>query len=164
MTLIDGLSRATDHAHSLGIFYDVRRCEAHDDLQAAADELGIELQDVVKTMILRAPHDYFVAALVPGGRVLSWPKLRRYLGTNRISIAPAVVAAEVTGYPKGGISILGNKRKMPIVADSRIQGRKIAVRAGTRQHNLLVDADSLCLGLGVAVSDLTDEQYVAIRS
>lgn len=150
-----GLERAIAHAIRLGLDVEPRPAKAYDDLSGAAEELGIDLTDVVKTMVLRS-GDTFLIALVPGGFTLSWPKVRAALGVNRVTIANGNEAAAHTGYPKGGISILGLDDDMTILADKRLRGRRIAIRAGTRTHSLLVDADDLFGALRADVRDLCD--------
>lgn len=157
MNEVDAIScgRASLAAVALGLSVEARPAAAHRDLSAAAQELGMDLERVVKTMVLRSGSAYFIA-LVPGGYRLSWPKVRAALGVGRVTIASADEATIVTGYPKGGISPLGLGGVERILADSHICGQEIAIRGGVRTHNLVVDADSLILGLSADVFDLCD--------
>jgi Aminoacyl-tRNA editing domain len=49
--------------------------------------------DVVKTLVVRCGEDDFLFVLVPGDRVVSWPKLRALLGVSRLSLPDAEVGA-----------------------------------------------------------------------
>lgn len=152
---VHSLDRAVADANRLNLEFELRPSGAHDDLSEAAAELGLALPDVVKTMVLRA-DDVFLIVLVPGDRTLSWRKLRAVLGVNRITIARGDVAAERTGYPKGGISVLGLDGSLAVLADTRLLGRRIGIRAGTRAHSMLIDADALLDAVDAAIHDLSD--------
>jgi prolyl-tRNA editing enzyme YbaK/EbsC (Cys-tRNA(Pro) deacylase) len=64
----------------------------------AARARGVAPADVAKTLVVRRGDDDFLFVLVPGGRALSWPKLRRLLGVSRLSLPAAGVARAATGY------------------------------------------------------------------
>jgi prolyl-tRNA editing enzyme YbaK/EbsC (Cys-tRNA(Pro) deacylase) len=64
----------------------------------AARARGVAPADVAKTLVVRRGDDDFLFVLVPGGRALSWPRLRRLLGVSRLSLPAAGVARAATGY------------------------------------------------------------------
>ena len=66
------------------------------------------------------PADDFVFVLVPGGRQISWPKLRSLLGISRISLPDADVAREATGYERGAITPFGSTTAWPVIADATV--------------------------------------------
>jgi Cys-tRNA(Pro)/Cys-tRNA(Cys) deacylase len=159
MTIIEpGLRRVIEHAEQAGVTAEVVECGSYLRLEEAASHLGIDLADVVKTMVLRLSDSAFVIVLVPGDQVLSWSKVRRALGVNRVSIATAAVAVSVTGYPKTGISPLGHAPQIAVLADERLVGRRIALRAGTPHHSIIVDADKLVEGLNATQTDLCESK------
>ena len=45
-------------------------------LAEAAAARGVDVVDVVKTLVVRRGDDDYLFVLVPGGRAISWPKLR----------------------------------------------------------------------------------------
>ena len=89
----------------------------------AAQARGVEVADVVKTIVVRRGADDFVFVLVPGDRVISWPKLRALLGVNRLSLPDAATAKDATGYERGTITPFGSTNPWPVVVDERIRGR-----------------------------------------
>ena len=66
-------------------------------LEEAAAARGVQIPDVVKTIVVRRGEDDFLFVLVPGDRVISWPKLRTLLGVNRLSMPEAATARAATG-------------------------------------------------------------------
>lgn len=125
-------------------------------LAEAATARGVEPADVVKTMVVRRGDDDHVFVLVPGDRVISWPKLRALLGVNRLSMPQAEDALKVTGYPRGTITPFGAKAALPVVADTRLAGRVITLGAGVSNTALAVDADQALAALEAQIADVTD--------
>ena len=127
-------------------------------LAEAAVARGVEPADVVKTMVVRRGEGDFVFVLVPGDRVISWPKLRALLGVNRLSMPDADEALAVTGYPRGTITPFGAKTALPVIADERLRGRAITLGAGVNNTAIAVDADAALAALDAQVADVTDPE------
>jgi prolyl-tRNA editing enzyme YbaK/EbsC (Cys-tRNA(Pro) deacylase) len=100
----------------------------------------------------------FVFALIPGGRKISWPKLRGLLGVNKLSLPHAAVALDVTGYERGTITPFGSTRAWPVYADATIVGREIAMGAGEAGYTAFVDADAMISAFGATVADISDPE------
>ena len=103
-------------------------------LAEAATARGVEPADVIKTMVVRRGEGDYVLVLVPGDRVISWPKLRALLGVNRLSMPDADEALAVTGYPRGTITPFGTTTALPVIADERMSGRAGHARCWRAQH------------------------------
>jgi prolyl-tRNA editing enzyme YbaK/EbsC (Cys-tRNA(Pro) deacylase) len=125
-------------------------------LEEAAGILGITPADIVKSLVVKHKDGSFLFALVPGDRQISWPKLRGLLGVNKLSLPPADVALEATGYERGTITPLGSIRAWPVYADATIAGRRISMGAGQHGYSAFVDADALTTALGAVVADISD--------
>jgi len=122
----------------------------------AAAALGVEVADVVKTLVVRRADDDYVLVLVPGDRVISWAKLRAVLGVNRLSLPDAAAAKEATGYERGTITPFGTARPWPVIADDRIPGRTITLGTGEHGAAVALDADEALAALKATVADITD--------
>ena len=83
---------ALDALNAAGIAYRVTRHGPVRSLAEAAQARGVEVADVVKTIVVRRGDNDFLFVLVPGDRVISWPKLRTLLGVNRLSMPDAATA------------------------------------------------------------------------
>jgi Cys-tRNA(Pro)/Cys-tRNA(Cys) deacylase len=145
-------------AQSAGLVHRVIRHGPVGSLAEAAAARGVEPADVVKTMVVRRGPDDFLFVLVPGDRVISWPKLRALLGVSRLSMPDAAVAREVTGYERGTITPLGATVAWPVIADERILGRQVSLGSGERGVAIAAQADDLVAALGAAVADISDPQ------
>jgi prolyl-tRNA editing enzyme YbaK/EbsC (Cys-tRNA(Pro) deacylase) len=142
----------------MGLAHRVIRHGSVRSLAEAAVARGVQLADVVKTMVVRRGDGDFVFVLVPGDRVISWPKLRALLGVNRLSMPDADEALAVTGYPRGTITPFGAKSALPVIADERLRGRAITLGAGVNNTAIAVDGNGALAALGAQVADVTDAE------
>ncbi|MFD6562729.1 aminoacyl-tRNA deacylase [Micromonospora profundi] len=127
-------------------------------LAEAAAARGVEVPDVVKTIVVRRSADDHLFVLTPGDRVISWPKLRALLGVHRLSMPDAAGALAATGYERGTITPFGASTAWPVIADERLRGRQITLGAGERGLAVAVDADAAIAALDATVADVTDPQ------
>jgi Cys-tRNA(Pro)/Cys-tRNA(Cys) deacylase len=151
----DNSARALAAADELGLRYEVTRHGPVRSLQEAAAARGVDPSAVVKTLVVRISDDDFRLVLVPGDREISWPKLRALLGVNRISMPPADVAREVTGYERGTITPLGSTTAWPVIADATLHG-PVSLGAGAHGVAVTVDAAALVAALAAQVADVTE--------
>lgn len=154
----DGVGRARflADAASRGLNVQVVERLAANSLEEAAGILGIRPADIVKSLVVKHKDGSFLFALVPGDRQISWPKLRSLVGVNKLSLPPADVALEATGYERGTITPLGSTTAWPVFADRSIAGRRISMGAGEHGYSAFVDADALTSALGATVADISD--------
>ena len=147
---------AATAAAALGIGHRLLRHGPVTSVAEAAAAQGVEVRDLVKTLVVRRAADDYVLVLVPGDRSISWPRLRALLGANRLSMPDAATAREATGYERGTITPFGAARPWPVIADERTRGRTITLGAGERGVGLQVDADEAVAALGGTFADVTE--------
>jgi Cys-tRNA(Pro)/Cys-tRNA(Cys) deacylase len=152
----DGAARAAAALEASGIPHTITRHGRVGSLEEAAAARGVEPRDIVKTLVVRRAEDDYLFVLVPGGREISWPKLRALLGVNRMSMPEAATARDVTGYERGTITPFGSTTAWPVVADATIAGRPVSIGAGAHGVAATVQADDLVRVLGAQVADVTD--------
>ncbi len=150
-------------AEDSGLTHRVIRHGPVGSLAEAARARGVTPADVVKTLVVRRGPDDFLFVLVPGNRVISWPKLRELLGVSRLSMPDAEVARQATGYERGTITPLGSIRPWPVIADERVRGREITLGAGEHGLALAVDADQTLQALHASVADISDPEAQPTR-
>jgi Cys-tRNA(Pro)/Cys-tRNA(Cys) deacylase len=149
---------ALDALNAAGIAYRVTRHAPVRSLAEAAQARGVEVADVVKTIVVRRGDNDFLFVLVPGDRVISWPKLRMLLGVNRLSMPDAATAKAATGYERGTITPFGSTTPWPVIADERLRGRAITLGAGEHGVSVALDGDEAIRGVGAEVADVTDPE------
>jgi Cys-tRNA(Pro) deacylase len=153
-----GRRRVEDDAAARGIPIRIVERPAARSLEEAAELLGIQPGDIVKTLVVKRSDDTFVFALVPGGRKISWPKLRAVLHVNKLQLPDASVALAATGYERGTITPFGSTTAWPVIADETVAGRTVSMGAGEHGYSLFVDADLLLAGFSATVADITDPE------
>ena len=152
------MTAALDALTAAGLDHRVIRHGPVRSLAEAAAARGVDIPDVVKTIVVRRGADDYLFVLVPGGRVISWPKLRALLGVSRLSLPDAAEAKEATGYERGTITPYGSRKPWPVIADERLRGREITLGAGEHGTAVAVDADAAVSGLAGTWSDITDPE------
>jgi Cys-tRNA(Pro) deacylase len=154
------LSSALDALEAAGLPHRVIRHGPVSSLAEAAQARGVQPADVIKTLVVRRADDDFLFVLVPGDRVISWPKLRALLGVSRLSLPPPDVALAATGYERGTITPFGSSHPWPVIADERIRGRMITLGAGQHGVAVAVDADAALRALAAVGADVSDPEPV----
>lgn len=98
----------------------------------AAEKLGLDPAQVFKTLVERVDGQLTVA-LVPVARTLDLKALAAAVGGKRAAMAELTDAERATGYVAGGISPLGQKKRLPMVVDaSALALARMHVSAGRR--------------------------------
>jgi Cys-tRNA(Pro)/Cys-tRNA(Cys) deacylase len=152
----DGSARAVAAAEELGLSFEVTRHGPVRSLEEAAAARGVAPHQVVKTMVVRVTEGEHVFVLVPGDREIAWARLRALLGVNRLTMASADEAHEVTGYVRGTITPLGSRTPLRVVADSSMTGL-VSLGGGAPGVALLLDATELVQALSATVADVSAE-------
>ena len=126
-------------------------------LEEAARLRGVDPSAIVKTMVVRRGDEDFVFVLVPGDRVIDWPKLRSVLGQRRLSMPDADEAQAVTGYARGTITPFGATTPWPVVADERIADRTASIGGGDHGVSITIDGRTLIDALEADEADVTSD-------
>jgi Cys-tRNA(Pro)/Cys-tRNA(Cys) deacylase len=119
----------------------------------AADALGIAPDRIFKTLIALCDGRPAVA-IVPVAGELDLKRFADALGGRRAVMADPAEAERVTGYVVGGISPLGQRRRLPTVLDAAAGAHEtVFVSAGRRGLQLEL-APSILVELTGAVTAL----------
>jgi Cys-tRNA(Pro)/Cys-tRNA(Cys) deacylase len=139
-----------------GVAHRVVATEPARDAAESARFQGIELRQLLRTIVVRRGADDYLFVLVPGGRRFDWPKLRAHLGVSRLSLPDAEDAKAVTGYERGTITPFGATHPWPVIADASINGLDIvAIGGGRRGVNVHLTPEDLVAATGADVVDVT---------
>ncbi|CAM5333184.1 Cys-tRNA(Pro) deacylase [Streptomyces sp. TSRI0384-2] len=100
--------------------------------EEAAEALGVSPDRVFKTLLAEVDGRLTVA-VVPVAGTLDLKALAAAAGGKRATMADPAAAERATGYVRGGISPLGQRRSLPTVLDaSATDHTTICVSAGRR--------------------------------
>lgn len=145
---------ATRAVATAGIAFEVIEYGRVDSVEEAAEKRGVPVDRVIKSLVVRLADGEYLMVLVPGDRVIDWPKLRALTGVSRMSLARADEAIEVTGYRPGTITPFGSKTVLPVVADASMDGLA-SIGGGAPGVAINVDAAELVKHLGATQADVT---------
>jgi Cys-tRNA(Pro)/Cys-tRNA(Cys) deacylase len=83
----------------------------------ASNALGVPPDRVFKTLIAEVDGN-MVTAVVPVGGELDLKALAAAVGGKKATMADVTAAERATGYVAGGISPLGQRKRLPVVLDA----------------------------------------------
>lgn len=156
MTQLTGRARVEADAQARGLEIAIVDRVGATSLEHAAELLGIEPSDIVKTLVVKHKDGSFLFALIPGDRQISWPKLRAVVGVNKLSLPDQSLALAATGYERGTITPLGSTTAWPVYADASMAGKRVSLGAGESGISLFVHADALLASFEATVTDITE--------
>ncbi|MFE9770193.1 Cys-tRNA(Pro) deacylase [Streptomyces sp. NPDC005931] len=149
-----GGTPATVALTAAGVEYTVHSYE-HDPShpsygEEAAEAMGVSPDRVFKTLVADVDGTLTVA-IVPVAGQLDLKALAAAVGGKRAAMADPALAERSTGYVRGGISPLGQRKKLPTVLDASASSHKtVCVSAGRRGLEVELSPDDLA-GLTRAV-------------
>ena len=139
-----------------GVPYRVVRTERPGSAEESAALQGVEVGQLIRSIVVRRGADDYVFVLVPGGRQIEWARLRAHLRVSRLSLPDQEEAFVATGYERGAITPFASSTSWPVVADASLIGRDVvAIGAGAHGVNIHVDPADLVRILDAEVADVT---------
>lgn len=122
--------------------------------QEAVEKLGFPAEQIFKTLLAKLDGQTLVVAIIPVAATLDLKALASTIGAKKAELAPVQEAEKATGYLAGGISPLGQKKRLPMVLDdSALHFEKIYVSGG--KHGL---------DIGLAPQDLVQLVQATVAS
>jgi len=120
----------------------------------ASEALGVPPERVFKTLVA-AVDGSLAVAVVPAARQLDLKALAAAVGGKKAVMAGVAAAERATGYVAGGISPVGQKRRLPIVVDSSaLELTTMFCSAGRRGLEIEIAPADLVTASGATVAPI----------
>lgn len=99
----------------------------------AAEKTGVDPARVFKTLVVAVDGAELVVGIVPVSALLSMKQIARAAGAKKAVMADPQAVQRSTGYVLGGVSPLGQKKRLrTFIDDSALNFETIYVSAGRR--------------------------------
>lgn len=121
----------------------------------AAEALNVPPETVFKTLVARGERTGINVFCIPVCCELDLKKAAKAAGDKNMELIAVKELLPLTGYIRGGCSPVGMKKKYPTVIDETcILWEEIAVSAGERGHQLIVNPEALAELIGATLVDI----------
>lgn len=144
-----------------GIAHQVRRYDASEATGDygidASTQLGLSPAEVFKTLVAETDTHTFVVAIVPVSGRLDLKQLAAAIHSKKTFMAEPASVEKMTGYVLGGVSPLGQKKRLRTVIDSSARRfEQIHVSGGRRGLEISLAPDDLAQLTEARFADIAD--------
>ncbi|MEO7028749.1 MAG: Cys-tRNA(Pro) deacylase [Acidobacteriaceae bacterium] len=144
---------------TLNIPYVLRTYEVDsNDLTAisVARKINLPPEQVFKTLLTHTHNGEHLFAIVPGDAELDLKKLAAAAGTRKAELASLKEVEPLTGYIRGGVTVLAARKPFRAFADESIElFDAVSVSAGMRGLQLVLAPADYLRAAQVTLADLT---------
>lgn len=99
----------------------------------AAEKLGISGSRVFKTLVVSLDGNALAVAVIPVTAMLSMKRIAKAAGAKKAAMAKQIEVERSTGYVLGGVSPLGQKKRLKTIIDcTALDFSTIYISAGRR--------------------------------
>ena len=110
----------------------------------AAEKLGVPVERVFKTLVVNIDNSTLAVGVVPVSSMLSMKLIAKAAGGKKAAMATPSDVERSTGYVLGGVSPLGQKKRLKTVIDSSAENfDTVYVSAGRRGLEIELSPEDL---------------------
>jgi len=110
----------------------------------AAEKLGVPVARVFKTLVVSLDNKELAVGVIPVSSMLSMKLMAKAAGAKKATMAAQSEVERSTGYVLGGVSPLGQKKRLRTIIDSSARNHPtVYVSAGRRGLEIELSPDDL---------------------
>jgi len=122
----------------------------------AVNKMGVEESRVFKTLVVKVDNSLLVVAVIPVSSMLSMKLVAKSIGAKKASMADSLEVERSTGYILGGVSPLGQKKRVKTIIDSSAESfSTIYISAGRRGLEIELNPNDLKNLIGAKFVDIS---------
>ncbi|WP_201534489.1 Cys-tRNA(Pro) deacylase [Psychrobacter ciconiae] len=126
-------------------------------LEAAA-KMKVDGAQIFKTLVVQTDSKALAVAIIPVTTTLNFKKMAKALGCKKVQLAEPNLVLKSTGYVLGGVSPLGQKKRLPtVIDDSATNFATIFVSAGRRGLEIELSPNDLATALTAKFADIGEK-------
>lgn len=123
-----------------------------------AAELGEDIAQVFKTLVLRGDRNGLLVCVIPGDKEVDLKKAAKLSGNKKVEMIAMKELLPLTGYIRGGCCPIGMKKPYPTWIHSTCNDFDfIYISAGVRGLQLKISPIALVKVVGAQMADLVAE-------
>ncbi|GGK46021.1 Cys-tRNA(Pro) deacylase [Nocardia camponoti] len=145
-------------AHSVHAYSHDARAESFGDeaVDALAGKLGVVAEQIFKTLVIELSTGSLAVAVLPVPAKLSLKAAAAALGAPKATMADKTLAQRTTGYVLGGVSPLGQRKRLPTVLDaSALEWDRVLCSAGKRGLEIELAPSDLAAATDARIAAIT---------
>lgn len=120
-----------------------------------AEQLGEDIAQVFKTLVLKGDRNGHLVCVIPGGDELNLKLAAKVSGNKSVEMIAMKELLPTTGYIRGACSPIGMKRPFPTYINSSCMDFEVIyISAGVRGMQIEVDPRELISFVGAHVEEL----------
>lgn len=155
------MTPAVNLAKKLKLDYQIHEYEHDPSAESygleAADKLGVDPAYVFKTLVVATDADKLAVAILPVSDTLNFKKMAKALGCKKVHMADPKLVERTTGYVLGGVSPLGQKKRLATIAHESAQAlATMHVSGGKRGLEIELPPAQLIKALTAKFADIVD--------
>lgn len=145
------MTPAVNAAKAAGVAYHVHEYTHHPKAHSygleAAEKLGLDPARVMKTLVVETDTRELVVAVLPVSSTLNLKAMAKAVGAKKVALADVRLVERTTGHVVGGVSPLGQRKRLRTAIDaSAATYPTVYVSGGRRGLDLeLAPADLIAL-------------------
>jgi Cys-tRNA(Pro)/Cys-tRNA(Cys) deacylase len=124
----------------------------------AAEKMGVDATRVFKTLVVMLDAKDYAVGVIPVSNMLSMKQIAKAAGAKKAAMADKTDVERITGYVLGGVSPLGQKKRLKTFIDQSAQQQTtVFVSAGRRGMEIELNPQDLKNQTGALFVSLTQE-------
>jgi Cys-tRNA(Pro)/Cys-tRNA(Cys) deacylase len=127
----------------------------------AAEKMGVPVEKVFKTLVVSLDNGELVVGVIPVSSMLSMKLIAKAAGAKKAVMAEKSDVERSTGYVLGGVSPLGQKKRLKTIIDSSARNyATVYVSAGRRGLEIELSPDDLAMLTSGEIAEICQQAHV----